>query len=91
MDPISILGLAAAVVSAIFAMTGPIMKSLWNKLKSLYGRVCKSTSYLQGLGRERLTGDIQRLMHADKGLARAAERRYLKGGAYEDNSDFSDF
>jgi len=42
-DPISIVGLTAAIVAAILAATGPVMERLWRSLKSLYGRACNST------------------------------------------------
>ena len=42
LDPVSI-GLAASIVSAIFSVTGPILGSLWRRLKAWYGTACTST------------------------------------------------
>ncbi|KAK3378848.1 hypothetical protein B0T24DRAFT_610151 [Lasiosphaeria ovina] len=96
MDPLSI---ALAVVAAIFAFTGPILPRLWNRLKRLYGRGCNSTSYLQGLGQQRVLRDVRSLLTSDMALRVAAHRHYIAhepgsgGGDVEDggwSSDFSD-
>jgi hypothetical protein len=44
MDPVTIITLVTAIVSAVFATTGPILPRLWHGLKRLYGRACQSES-----------------------------------------------
>ena len=44
MDPFTIITLVSAIVSAVFAATGPILPRLWQGLKRLYGGACQSTS-----------------------------------------------
>lgn len=65
-DPVSI----ATIASAILAFTGPVLRTLWTKIKSFYGRVCKTSSvYLMFLEirfykpflTQRTTGYLQQL------------------------------
>ncbi|KAH6866218.1 hypothetical protein B0T10DRAFT_611943 [Thelonectria olida] len=93
MDPIS---LAVAVVAAIFAFTGPMLPSLWRRIRQWYGSACRSKRYLQQLGSRRVTNDVQRMLAADSGLRFAAQQYYVDGEriAYQDGdgygSEFSD-
>lgn len=43
-DPITITGLVAAILSVILGGSGPILPRLWSSLKRLYGRACQTTS-----------------------------------------------
>lgn len=88
-DPITIITIVTAIVSAVFAGSGPILPRLWRGLKRLYGAVCQSTSYLRDLGEQRLRTDIHSMMLQNSALAAQANRYYLQGGMARANAGYA--
>jgi hypothetical protein len=61
---------------------------LYSVYPTFPGEQLTSTGYLEGLGQQRLTYDLQTILNRDPGLRRASQRYYLEDDGVM--SDFSD-